>query len=156
MGREFVPPSAGGTRDKEFAMKRMTLPIAALILALLPSLSFADGRFRGGFGFGRGFGGHGFFDRGFRHHSSFGLSFGFLFGGGPRYYDDCDYSYYRPVYRSYCPPPVYYYDPAPVYYYDAPVIYRPVRHYSYDDCGPYYYRPSGAGISFSYSRYRYR
>src|SRR2546425_8992860 len=56
IGRESVPPSAGRTRDKEFAMKRMTPPIAALILALLPSLSFADGRFRGGFG--RGFGGY--------------------------------------------------------------------------------------------------
>ena len=137
-------------------MKRMTLPIAALILALLPSLSFADGRFRGGFG--RGFGGHSYGGYhgygGFRHHSSFGLSLGFIFGGGPRYYDDYDYSYYRPVYRSYYPPPVYY-DPAPVYYYDAPVVYRPVRHSYYDDCGPYYYRPS-ASISFSYSRYRYR
>lgn len=142
-------------------MKRITtLFVAVVALALIPTFTFADGRYRGGGGDhysggyrgGSGYHdhgyssyhdhGYGYHDHGYGSHSSFGVSFGF--GGG--YYDR---GYYAPRYvESYRP---YY---APTYY--RPVYVErycaPVRYYSDCDYGyyrPTYYRPYSA-FSFSF------
>jgi hypothetical protein len=110
--------------------------LIVLLMALLPTVAFAGGRYGHGYYHG-GYGG------GYHHHDDHG-HFGFSLGLGFPFYGDSGYSsaYYAPAY-GYDYAPAYYAPPA--YYYPAPRYYAAPRyHYA-----PRYYAPS-YGFGFYY------